>query len=82
MEPGGKPQFAAVGPRYSLAMRADRDAYGRETLDHLAGVPAVEIVERDDGFIPTSVVRPPTSPTAAMAEPRATRPDTIVMGYN
>jgi SAM-dependent methyltransferase len=30
------------------------DAYGRLVLDHLEGRPAVEIVERDDGFIATS----------------------------
>ena len=31
-----------------------RDAYGREVLDYLEGVEAVEIIERNDGFIGTS----------------------------
>jgi SAM-dependent methyltransferase len=30
------------------------DAYGRLVLDHLEGRPAVEVIERDDGFIGTS----------------------------
>ena len=36
-------------------MRDGEDAYGRLVLDHLEGRPAVEIVERDDGFIAAGV---------------------------
>ena len=32
-------------------MREREAAYGRLLLDHLEGLPAAEIVERDDGFI-------------------------------
>ena len=35
-------------------MRPEEDAYGRLILDHLEGRPAVEIVERDDGFVNAS----------------------------
>jgi len=30
---------------------AQNDAFGREIWDHYRGIPAFEIVERDDGFI-------------------------------
>ncbi len=34
-------------------MEDRQDAYGREIFDYLKGKPAVEVVERDDGFIGT-----------------------------
>jgi SAM-dependent methyltransferase len=39
-------------------LRADEDAYGRLILDHFEGRPALEIVERDDGFINASTYGP------------------------
>jgi SAM-dependent methyltransferase len=39
-------------------LRPDEDAYGRLILDHFEGRPALEIVERDDGFINASSYGP------------------------
>ena len=41
--------------RLGCGMEDAQDAYGRLVLDHLEGRPAVEIVERDDGFIAAGV---------------------------
>ena len=35
-------------------LRDNQDAYGHELLAHLDGIPATEIIERDDGFVDTS----------------------------